>query len=310
MKKSIYLIVLIVFSVNTIAQNPNDSTYIYKERATSLSDSRYGINLEKYINWILSLPVNSIVIRDLYGNGINRINDKMPMLFPSDTVIYKNKFLKCQKQMIDSCLRYNNKNNIKIDNDILISIKENKNLYWIIDNANINSVASLEEIFWINLAKEYIRKDKLENEKYPIYTHGQGNKTFRITPQFLSTVFSTVPTLRTIESTLPEWSSHQDRYEFEDGMKSYSIDTYQYNVSVEYKNQTTKVEKIKISSLSFSEIKSFEQRLIAFGYILNPKLSDLANAINLGIGGWYEYYSKKGTKITFVLKSNQITVFK
>jgi len=312
MKRSIHLIILalVLCSVNSYAQSINDSTYMFKERAINLTDSKYGKNFEKYINWILSFPVNSHIITDLYGNGINRINDKIPSLFPCDTVIYKNKFLKSQKQMIDSCLRYCNRNNIKIDSDLLTSINEKTSFYWIIDKANIDTVTTLNEMFWITLAKEYIRKDKFENEKYPIYTHGLGNKSFRITPQFLSTIFSTVPTLKTIESTLPEWSSYQDRYEFEDGRKYYNIDTYQYKVSVEYDKKTAKVKEIKISRLSLSEIKSFEQRLIGFGYILNPKTSDLANAINNGIGGWYEFYSKKGSKITFVLKSNEIKVFK
>jgi hypothetical protein len=311
MKLRVYLIAVFVFYINaSIGQTLNDSTEKYKERANSLQESQYGNSFDKYMKWVLSFPVNSDVIKDLYGDGINSVNNKIPILFPCDTAEFAMKFRRYQKQLIDSCLTYCNKNNIQIDAETLKKIKDGTQFYWNIDKSNRDTIASLKKTFWLNLAKIYINKEKVENEKYPIYTHGIGNKSFKLTPQFLFTIFSGTPTIKTIELTLPNWTSYQDKFEFENGRKQYNIDLLTYNISIEYVSSSLKLEKIKISHLTPAEVKSFEQKLIVFGYILNPRLTDLANSINKGVGGWHEYYSKNGTKVTFVLKSNQITVFK
>ena len=272
--KKIILLVLVLLSVNCNAQDEN------------------------FVKWVLSFPVKSNLICDLYKDTKFHLNE---VLRYSNDPKYKKLNDKYRNILSDSIQNYCKRNDIEYEPN---NVYENINF----SNGNLSdSLKSLKQSYWIEKEKKTPKKPTPNG---PIQTHGIGNGTFKISPKMLSSIFIETPTLKTVEATLSSWTSNQDVSDQVNGKKTYDCESLRNSITVEYNINTNKVEKLRIQSCSETEVMSFKQKLIVLGYYLNPRSSDLANSINQGIGGMYEFYSKEGSKITFVLKPNQITIFK
>lgn len=148
------------------------------------------------------------------------------------------------------------------------------------------------------------------NDNYSQRTKDRtGNRTFKLSPQILSNIFTKNQTVEMLETTFPEWQMLENDLTY--GVRQYGFNSLSYILKTEYNLNSHRIKEIVISHCTYMQIKSFKQLLIDYGFRINASASDLANTItvNYGNGEIREFYTKTKSSVCFVLTSNQIKVF-
>jgi len=339
MKKRIILALFVITNIASFSQDFNyfkslgyeqvylgGATYtLHYKTETNFMGKTTSVEYDTiYIQEVLKLNEKMLKRKDLIekqNNYISKAINYSNMIELDNVNLKSKKSLKTNARiqiykalLLDAEIRYkeyrdNQLLNLKIKQDSIELCKQKE------DSLELSRIKRLEiqadSIKNIDSIKYIIDYSKIvvtHHQPEEIATSGNGNNTFRLSPQMLSGIMIKNPTLKMLEATFPEYNVAANYPE--DGIIRYESRYFSFVVAANYSLDRHKINEIIISNCTYVQIKSFKQLLIDYGFRINASSSDLANAITRDTGEYREYYKKGKSPIYYVIISNQIRVLR